>query len=361
MGFFFGKVLQARLDSVAVGLIVTAVGGTTLASWMDTETLSRHPEISRSDTTAGAMFKEWVTPALGAAMRGTIWLQGEQDRKDSLYKYYEERFPMLITGWRKAWGIGDFPFYWVQLANFGTRQASPSEAGSAAIIREAQRRALSLPNTAMAVAIDIGDSLHFSNKMEAARRLSLIALNHHYGDSSLVWSGPLFVEHAIDGSTVNCKFIHTGSGITTVEDAALVGFSISGEEKHWVWADTEIKGNIISVSSPNIERPVNVRYGYAGNPLGNLVNREGLPASPFTTEGIKPVQSTPVHLSRLQYQRPAFHPNARPYKRVTPSGCAIAPDATVSYPLYRWYPDRNSKPVAEFIRIRGRAFSVQKE
>jgi len=285
MGFFFGRELQEKLDTVAVGLIVTAVGGTTIASWLDPATLSANPDILSNDNTAGTMFNTWVAPVVGCALAGTVLIQGEQDRSAALAPYYHERFPLLVTGWREAWGIGEFPFYWVQLANYGNPQSSPSEAGTTAQIREVQRLGLSIPNTAMAVAIDIGDSLHFGNKQEAGHRLALIARARDYGESDLVYSGPLFIEAVCDGSQIHCRFVHTGGGLVTTDGSAPSGFALCGEDNRWVWADALIHNDTVTVSSGQVDSPVNVRYAYAGNPVGNLCNAEGLPASPFTSEG----------------------------------------------------------------------------
>lgn len=316
MGFFFGRELQEKLDTVAVGLIVTAVGGTTIASWLDPATLSANPDIVSNDNTAGTMFNTWVAPVAGCALAGTVLIQGEQDRSAALAPHYPERFPLLVNGWREVWGIGEFPFYWVQLANYGNLQSSPSEGGTTAQIREVQRLGLSIPNTAMAVAIDIGDSLHFGNKQAAGHRLALIARARNYGESDLVYSGPLFIEASRDGSQIHCRFIHTGGGLETSDGNTLSGFVVCGEDNRWVWADALIHNDTVTVSSGQVDSPVNVRYAYAGNPVGNLCNAEGLPASPFTSEGpqlpttstaFKPVvnrrrvASSPVVPTRFRY------------------------------------------------------------
>lgn len=286
LGFFFGKQLQERLDTVAVGLIVTAVGGTTIASWLDSASLSTHPDIAQNDASAGTMYSSWIAPVAGCALKGTVFIQGEQDRSASLAPYYKDRFPMLINGWRKVWGVGDFSFYWLQLANYGTLQTTAaSGGGTTADIREVQRLGLSLCGTGMAVAIDIGDSLHFGNKQEGGRRLALIARARDYGEDTLVFSGPLFINMSIEGSKIHCRFIHTGGGISTSDQKTAAGFAICGADKQWVWADAVIHNDTVTVSSAQVKNPLYVRYAYAGNPVANLCNKEGLPASPFTTEG----------------------------------------------------------------------------
>jgi sialate O-acetylesterase len=288
LGFFFGRELLEKFDTVAIGLIVTAVGGTTIASWLDPASLVDHPEIKKNDTAAGSMYNTWVSPVVGCQMRGTVLIQGEQDRSAALAPHYGERFPLLITGWRKMWGIGDFPFYWVQLANYGTVQTTATGGGgTTADIREVQRITLSLPNTAMAVAIDIGDSLHFGNKQEAGRRLSLLPRALLYGETALEYSGPHFTEQSRQGSTIHCRFSHCTGGLSTKENNPPEGFAIAGADKRWVWGNTVIHGDSVSVTHPQGAAALYVRYAYAGNPVGNLTNTTGLPASPFSTENVQ--------------------------------------------------------------------------
>ncbi len=286
LGFFFGKeILQALENKIAVGLIVTAVGGTTIASWLDPITVSGDPQIKTIDSTAASMYKAWVQPVEGYAFRGTLWMHGEQDRSNGLYKYYHQRLNQLISGWRRIWNIGDFPFYIVQLANYGSVQTNPNESAGAAVIREAQRLGLAIDNTALTVLIDIGDSLHFGNKQEAGRRLALPARALVYGEENLVYSGPLFIRNVVEGSKIHCLFIHCGSGMKPSSGNKLTGFAIAGKDNNYSWADAIIHGDTVTVSSNSVTTPVNVRYAYGANPVANLVNSEGLPASPFTTEG----------------------------------------------------------------------------
>lgn len=286
LGFFFGKeILSALKNNIAVGLVVTAVGGTTIASWLDPQTLSQNPGISKIDESAGAMYTSWVKPVEGYTIRGTLWMQGEQDRSNGLQVYYRERLGQLVNGWRTAWGQGDFPFYIIQLANYGTVQSDPNENATSSVIREAQRLGLALKNTALTVVIDLGDSLHFGNKQEAGRRLALSARALEYGESTLVHSGPLFVEKIIDGSKIHCRFKCYRSTMKPKSGSKLNGFAIAGTDNKYVWADAVVHGDTVTVSSSSVAKPANVRYSYGGNPTGNLINSEGLPASPFTTDG----------------------------------------------------------------------------
>jgi sialate O-acetylesterase len=285
-GIFFGKeVLSALKNNIAVGLVVTAVGGTTIASWLDPQTLSQNSGISKTDATAGTMYSSCVKPVEGYTIRGTLWMHGEQDRTGGLQVYYRERLKQLINGWRNAWGQGDFPFYIVQLANYGTVQTDPNENATSAVIREAQRLGLSYKNATLTVIIDLGDSLHFSNKQEAGRRLALPARALEYGESTLVYSGPLFMEKVVDGTKIHCRFKCYGSAMKPKSGSKLNGFAIAGTDNKYVWADAVIHGDTVTVSSSSVAKPANVRYSYGGNPTGNLINNEGLPASPFTTDG----------------------------------------------------------------------------
>lgn len=293
LGFFFGKEISEKLgSSIAIGLVVTAVGGTRIASWLDPEVATANPQIANQDqsTVPASMWNAWVAPIAGCAMRGVVWMHGENDRTSGQQVYYEERFRLLINGWRKTWQIGDFPFYYVQLANgYGAAQTTPGESSSDMVIREAQRLALALPNTGMAVAIDAlkaGDSLHFSNKELIGKRLALIARARDYGESSLYYTGPMYQSMTTTDNKITLTFTTIGSGLHTSDSKSPTSFAVAGNDNKWYWATaTEIDGNCINLTCSNVPVPKNVRYAYASNPVTNLYNIEGLPASPFTTEG----------------------------------------------------------------------------
>jgi hypothetical protein len=163
----------------------------------------------------------------------------------------------------------------------------PGEEASSAVIRENQRLALNLTNTSMTVSIEIGDArdLHFPNKRAARLRLALPAKALVHGEKALVYSGSLFESKVVNGSRIHLRFRHTGSGLAAKGGGELKGFAIAGSDSRFVWADASIHGDTVIVSSAQVPRPAKVRYAYAGNPIGNLINREGLPASPFQTEG----------------------------------------------------------------------------
>ncbi len=282
-GYFFGKEIQ-KITGVAVGLVITAVGGTRITEWMDPATLSANPAIIDSDK--GGMWNTWVAPVVGYGIKGTIWIQGENNANTTDASSYGDRFKILIKGWRAAWGQGDFPFYYLSLSNMHAAQTDPNNTSNVALIREGQRLALALSNTAMGVSIDIGDAdnWHYANKPEAGRRLSLLAKALTYGQSSLVYSGPMYRSKAISGNQVKLLFDTYGSSLAAKGSAALTGFAIAGATGKWVWGNALISGDTVVVSSPSVATPTRVRYAWADNPTFNLFNKEGLPASPFTTE-----------------------------------------------------------------------------
>ena len=279
-GYFFGKEIL-NTTGVAVGLVVTAVGGTTITQWMDPATLSANPDITNSDR--GGMWNLWVAPALGYGIKGTIWIQGEQNCNATDAPTYGKRFKLLINGWRKAWGQGDFSFYFGQLSSTsGT--AGPDDVSYVAQVREGQRLALALPHTAMTVNFDIGKGdWHYPEKPEAGRRLSLPARALLYGEDDLVYSGPLFSRKIIEGNRVKLLFTHTGGGLVA-KGGTLSGFAVAAASGSFVWGTATISGDTVIVSSPSVGNPARVRYGWSNVPAASLFNKEGLPASPFTTE-----------------------------------------------------------------------------
>ena len=283
LAYFFGKEIQEK-TGVAVGLVVTAVGGTKISSWLDPATLSAHPEVKDSDR--GSMWNSWVAPVVGYGLRGTIWVQGEQNANGTDAPSYGERFKWLIHGWRAAWGQGDFPFFFGQLSNIHDAQTDPNNNSPVATVREGQRLALTLPATAMSVNMDIGiaNDWHFPNKPEAGHRLALPARAKVYGETGLVHSGPFYASKSIVGDKVTLKFDHAGSGLIARNAEPLKGFAVAGAAGSWVWADATISGNTVVVSSPSVPSPTRVRYAWGDNPVFSLYNREGLPATPFTTE-----------------------------------------------------------------------------
>lgn len=224
----------------------------------------------------GAIYNAMVAPATRFPIRGVIWYQGESNTSPERAPVYGRLFQTLIRDWRRAWGQGDFPFLFVQLANYVTEPDSRWPE-----LREAQRQALGLANTAMAVAIDLGEAgdIHPKNKGEVGRRLSLAARALAYGER-LAWSGPLFRSATREGAAARLWFDHAYGGLEARE-GKLRGFELAGADGEFVPAEARIEGATVVVSSPAVVAPREVRYGWKDNPDCNLSNGEGLPAAPF--------------------------------------------------------------------------------
>ncbi|HXY40376.1 MAG TPA: sialate O-acetylesterase [Vicinamibacteria bacterium] len=227
------------------------------------------------------LYGAMVAPLTSYAIRGVIWYQGESNA-GAAYQY-RTLFPALVRDWRRAWGLGDFPFLYVQLANYMARAAAPGDSAWAEL-REAQTMTLAVPNTGMAVAIDIGDAndIHPRNKREVGRRLSLWALADSYG-RQVQKSGPLFQNFAVEGAAVRVRFKYA-SALATTDGTPPRGFALAGADRRWQWAQARIERDTVVVSSPAVPQPVAVRYGWADNPEVTLCDPEGLPASPFRTD-----------------------------------------------------------------------------
>lgn len=248
----------------------------------DASKLPPRPQPPINNWTPTGLFNAMVAPLIPYAIRGVIWYQGESN-VGRAYQY-RKLFPALINSWRKAWGQGDFPFLFVQLANYLGRRPEPTESAWAEL-REAQLLTLkTVPKTGMAVAIDIGeaDDIHPRNKQDVGKRLALAALAIAYGQK-IVYSGPIYRSMKIEGNRIRLFFDHVGSGLIA-RGERLVGFAIAGKDRKFVWANAKIEGNTVVVWSEQVPEPVAVRYAWADNPDCNLYNKEGLPASPFRTD-----------------------------------------------------------------------------
>jgi sialate O-acetylesterase len=230
------------------------------------------------------LFNGMIAPLLNYRIKGVIWYQGESNAG----RPYEYRglFTTLVCDWRRKWAQGDFPFLYVQLPNFMETKTQPSESNWA-LFREAQLKSLSLPNTGMAVAIDIGEwnDVHPLNKKDVGKRLALVAQKVAYGDEQVVYCGPIYQSMQIDGNRIILTFKNTGSGLMVKGTGALKQFAIAGKDGQFVWAKARIDNDKVIVWNDNILTPASVRYAWADNPAGaNLYNQEGLPASPFRTD-----------------------------------------------------------------------------
>ena len=230
------------------------------------------------------LFNGMIAPLTNYAIKGMMWYQGETNAGNP--EAYDELLPALIADWRSQWKQGDVPFVYAQLPNFMEVNYSPEESQWARL-REAQFKALQVPNTAMAVTIDLGEwnDIHPGNKKPVGERLALAARKIAYGEEKLVASGPLYQSAQVKDNAVVIHFTSTGSGLMSIDGEPLHHFAIAGADKKFVWGDAVIEGNTVVVSSDKIEKPVYVRYAWADNPdSANLYNKEGLPASPFRTD-----------------------------------------------------------------------------
>ena len=228
------------------------------------------------------LYNAMIHPLIPFSFRGAIWYQGESNAGRA-YEY-RSLFPNMIKDWRAKWDQGNFPFYFVQLANYKPVSKFPAESEWAEL-REAQLMTLSLDNTGMAVIIDIGEAndIHPKNKQDVGKRLALIARHHDYNED-VIYSGPLYKSHEIEKDKVRLYFDHIGGGLVAKGGVALKGFSIAGSDRKFYWADARIEGETVLVSSSKVSNPLAVRYAWADNPVCNFYNEADLPASPFRTD-----------------------------------------------------------------------------
>jgi len=267
VGYYFGRRLQKELG-VPIGLIGSNWGGTRIEPWTTLDGFKSVPELEniakqvksyKADTKVGggspsAIYNQMVHPLAPFAMRGGIWYQGESNGREGI-TYYQKKHA-LVNGWRKAFQNKDLGFYWVQLANFQQPKNNPAGGDGWAKIREAQTKALDIPHTGMAVAIDLADAhnpndIHPRNKQDVGGRLAQWALHQTYGKKDLVPTGPLYKSHKIKGNAIHLSFDHVGKGLMVgkktklepteeVKDGKLEHFAIAGEDKKWVWAEATI-------------------------------------------------------------------------------------------------------------------------
>ncbi|MCA8983718.1 MAG: sialate O-acetylesterase [Planctomycetaceae bacterium] len=336
VGYFFGRQLHQTLG-VPIGLINNAWGGSSAEAWVNRDLLEQdgrftsmleqwkkteatydhekaladynvrlrnwqeadkaaraegkpstpRPQPPRDPLTGnhrpGNLYGGCLHPIIGYGIRGAIWYQGESNAGRAYQ--YRELFPLMITNWRDEWQQGDFPFYWVSLANF--RRVVPAPAESTwAELREAQTMTLSLPNTGEAIIIDLGESddIHPRNKQDVAKRLARHALARDYG-FDIHAASPRYESHEVQGNKIVLNFQDVGATLQTIDVREPIGFTIAGEDRVFVPADARIiAGNKIEVSSPVVAKPVAVRYAWADNPVCNVRNNLLLPLTPFRTD-----------------------------------------------------------------------------
>jgi sialate O-acetylesterase len=230
-----------------------------------------------------ALYNGMVAPVINYRIKGYLWYQGESNTGNP--QPYRELLPALIRNWRNLWGQGELPFLYVQLANFQDVDYLPTESNWAEL-RDAQLKALSVPKTAMAVTIDLGEwnDIHPLDKQGVGERLARGAFRLAYGDQNVVYSGPIYRSSDIRGNRIILHFDHIGSRLISLDGGPLQRFEIAGADRKFVWAEAQIEGDAVAVWHEDIPEPKYVRYAWSDNPRGaNLYNKEGLPASPFRT------------------------------------------------------------------------------
>jgi len=256
------------------------------------------PASSQEPNRPTVLYNAMIHPFIQFAIRGAIWYQGESN-SDRAHQY-RTLFPAMITDWRKKWNIGEFPFYFVQLSNFMKTAELPGPSNWAEL-RDAQLKTLSLPNTGMAVTIDIGEGkdIHPKNKQEVGRRLALIAMTNTYGEKT-PFSGPVVISQQVSGNTVQLNFKYADGGLKTKDGTALTGFAVAGADQKFCWAQGVIKDHKVILSSADVPNPVAVRYAWADNPACNLYNGAGLPASPFRTDSWADVTAAKTEVKAMK-------------------------------------------------------------
>ena len=234
------------------------------------------------------LYNGMIRPLVGYNIKGVIWYQGENNAAHAWQ--YRSLFPLMINDWRKQWGY-EFPFIWVQLANFMAIEAQPLESEWAEL-REAQNMTLRLHKTGQAVITDIGEAfdIHPRNKQDVGKRLAQNALKIAYGQDVL-GAGPVFESMKKEGNKIILSFSNVGKGLSTSDKnrySYINGFTIAGSDRKFVWAQAYIHEGKVIVFNDEIKEPVAVRYGWSNNPAdNNLVNSDGLLASPFRTDSWK--------------------------------------------------------------------------
>jgi sialate O-acetylesterase len=281
-GGFHGTAQDLELR-VTGGATIPLGGSWRYHSTAAAEALQHRPAASAKDPNrVTVLYNAMIAPLVPFGIKGAIWYQGEANAGRAAE--YRRLLPALIGDWRRRFGVGDFPFGIVQLANWLEPQKAPSEGGWAEI-RESQLLASqSVPDTGLAVAIDVGEAknIHPKDKQTVSHRLALWALGTTYGQAVEV-SGPVYRSLEVKGSVAYLTFDHRGGGLVG-KKGPLRGFAVAGADGQFQWASARIEGDRVAISSPKVPVPVAVRYDWASNPNGNLYNNDGLPAPPFRTD-----------------------------------------------------------------------------
>ena len=288
VGYFFAKELNAQLRE-PVGMIQAAVGGSMAHVWMSREGLAKIPSLGPTWAhdenvffTPSYLFNGMINGITPYTIRGITWYQGESNDKEP--ETYRKVFPALINDWRTQWKDDNLPFLFVQLPNHG-KATPPNVRSKWAEVREAQSLALKLKNTAMIVTIDVGDpkELHPRNKKPVGHRLALGALAMVY-HQKIPFKGPVISSMETKNGALVCHFVNTEKGLRARNHKKLIGFQIAGVNSHFVPAKATINGTTITISSPEVPNPTELKYAWSDSPDGNLENGYGLPAPPFRIE-----------------------------------------------------------------------------
>lgn len=291
VGYHFGKSLHAKLN-VPIGLVGSNWGGTRIEPWTPKIGLEQ-VETLKSKASNGGIYNGMVHPLVPLSMRGITWYQGESNCLGGDTSIYTDRTLALVRGWRSAFKQKDLSFYFVQIAPFAYEQRFKARnenlnAESLPRFWDAQTACMSsVSNCGMAVITDVtGDvnNIHPSNKRDVGDRLARWALAKDYGDSSIVFSGPMFDSIAFDGRKATVRFHHIGSGLKSLDGKPLVEFKIAGKDKQFFVAQAHIEGDSVVVESSEVKAPVAVRFAWQETAIGNLGNAEGLPAIPFRSD-----------------------------------------------------------------------------
>lgn len=311
-GYFFGRELMKQLDS-PVGLIVATDGDAPAENWTPETALRADPRLATvidggsvqkpqakpleptpaapvrpakdlgpTQTGPASLFNGMIAPLTPYTIQGALWHPGEADIRQA--HRHRRLFPALIVSWRQAWGR-EFPFLFLQLGGTGPEPQhphAPPEESQRAELREAQRLALDLRHTAMAVSVDLAEGIPPKNRREIGRRLALAAAATVYYRET-PYSGPMLSSSQEELGKIRLSF-RNARNLRPADGGKLKGFAIAGEDGRFVWADAQIEGDHVMVSHPRIPKPTAVRYGWADNPDCNLINGDGLPASPFRSD-----------------------------------------------------------------------------
>ncbi len=332
VAYFFGLELHTKLD-VPIGLIDSSWGGTRIEPWtpragfamvptlqdvvklIDDATPNYHKAVAKAveeyerwtplarqhldagqtvpappewphhlleqHTQPTAIYNGMIHPLVPFTLCGAIWYQGESNLKDGMA--YADKMRALIGGWRSVWDQGLFPFYFVQIAPFRYGNEDPQALPR---LWEAQTASLAIRNTGMAGTVDIGnvEDIHPRNKRDVGHRLALWALAKTYNQQGLVYSGPLFKSAAVEEGAMRVHFDHVGGGLASRDGQPLTWFQLAGEDQQFHSAEAAIDGQTLVVRSPQVAKPVAVRFGWHQEAAPNLMNKEGLPASPFRSD-----------------------------------------------------------------------------